>query len=185
MQQRSGDHCRRITRHRTHRGLSQKHRPARSMPIPARSPAGSPGSTAPKAHGWVIARALPTPLPHQTWYCARCCRYCPGDRAPWPGSLPRGEGDHDPGIGCFFDDLTHRFVGFGGDRFQVFYHCTMGGAINDPPLLTDGALLGTSFAVPGTCSCLFRTAVLNGAGRRVPVFGIGFQWRFDRHEIGA
>jgi SagB-type dehydrogenase family enzyme len=35
------------------------------------------------------------------------------------------------GIGCFFDDLTHRTFGLEGDDFQVLYHFTMGGAIDD------------------------------------------------------
>jgi SagB-type dehydrogenase family enzyme len=35
------------------------------------------------------------------------------------------------GIGCFFDDLTHRTFGIEGDGFQVLYHFTMGGAIDD------------------------------------------------------
>ena len=40
------------------------------------------------------------------------------------------------GIGCFFDDLTHRVFGLEGDRFQVLYHFTMGGAVDDPRLKT-------------------------------------------------
>jgi hypothetical protein len=40
------------------------------------------------------------------------------------------------GIGCFFDDLTHRVFGLEGDRFQVLYHFTMGGAVDDPRLRT-------------------------------------------------
>jgi SagB-type dehydrogenase family enzyme len=35
------------------------------------------------------------------------------------------------GIGCFFDDLTHRTFGLKSDGFQVLYHFTMGGAIDD------------------------------------------------------
>jgi SagB-type dehydrogenase family enzyme len=41
------------------------------------------------------------------------------------------------GIGCFFDDLTHRSFGITGDRFQVLYHFTMGGPVDDPRLETD------------------------------------------------
>jgi SagB-type dehydrogenase family enzyme len=41
------------------------------------------------------------------------------------------------GIGCFFDDATHRAFGLAGDRFQVLYHFTMGGALDDPRLQTD------------------------------------------------
>jgi len=40
------------------------------------------------------------------------------------------------GIGCFFDDLTHQVFGIEGDRFQVLYHFTMGGAVDDPRLRT-------------------------------------------------
>jgi hypothetical protein len=40
------------------------------------------------------------------------------------------------GIGCFFDDLTHRVFGLEGDCFQVLYHFTMGGAVDDPRLRT-------------------------------------------------
>jgi hypothetical protein len=35
------------------------------------------------------------------------------------------------GIGCFFDDLTHRTFGISDDRFQVLYQFTMGGALDD------------------------------------------------------
>ncbi len=40
------------------------------------------------------------------------------------------------GIGCFFDDLTHRVFGLPGDHFQVLYHFTMGGPVDDPRLQT-------------------------------------------------
>jgi SagB-type dehydrogenase family enzyme len=40
------------------------------------------------------------------------------------------------GIGCFFDDVTHRMFGLRGDRFQVLYHFTMGGPVDDPRLQT-------------------------------------------------
>jgi len=40
------------------------------------------------------------------------------------------------GIGCFFDDLSHRVFGLEGDCFQVLYHFTMGGAVDDPRLRT-------------------------------------------------
>jgi SagB-type dehydrogenase family enzyme len=36
------------------------------------------------------------------------------------------------GIGCFFDDMTHRTFGLTNDSFQVLYHLTMGGALEDP-----------------------------------------------------
>jgi hypothetical protein len=40
------------------------------------------------------------------------------------------------GIGCFFDDLTHRTFGLDDDRFQVLYHFTMGGPVEDSRLRT-------------------------------------------------
>lgn len=40
------------------------------------------------------------------------------------------------GIGCFFDDLTHRVFGLTGDRFQVLYHFTVGGPVDDMRLQT-------------------------------------------------
>jgi SagB-type dehydrogenase family enzyme len=40
------------------------------------------------------------------------------------------------GIGCFFDDLTHRTFGLDDDRFQVLYHFTMGGAVEDVRIQT-------------------------------------------------
>ena len=40
------------------------------------------------------------------------------------------------GIGCFFDDVSHRTFELTGDGFQVLYHFTMGGAIDDARLQT-------------------------------------------------
>ena len=40
------------------------------------------------------------------------------------------------GIGCFFDDLTHRTFDIKDDRFQVLYHFTMGGALDDARIQT-------------------------------------------------
>jgi nitroreductase len=40
------------------------------------------------------------------------------------------------GIGCFFDDLSHQAFGLTGDRFQVLYHFTMGGPVDDERLQT-------------------------------------------------
>jgi SagB-type dehydrogenase family enzyme len=40
------------------------------------------------------------------------------------------------GIGCFFDGLTHQTIGLKGDAFQVLYHFTLGGAIDDVRLQT-------------------------------------------------
>jgi hypothetical protein len=39
-------------------------------------------------------------------------------------------------IGCFFDDDSHRTFALTGDGFQVLYHFTMGGAIDDARLQT-------------------------------------------------
>jgi len=46
-------------------------------------------------------------------------------------------GIRSTGIGCFFDDLTHQVFGLTGDRFQVLYHFTMGGPVDDSRLQTD------------------------------------------------
>jgi len=40
------------------------------------------------------------------------------------------------GIGCFFDELTHRTFGLKGDAFQVLYHFTVGAPIDDDRLQT-------------------------------------------------
>jgi SagB-type dehydrogenase family enzyme len=48
-------------------------------------------------------------------------------------------GIRSTGIGCFFDDLTHRVFGLTGDRFQVLYHFTVGGSVDDPRLQTHPA----------------------------------------------
>ncbi len=40
------------------------------------------------------------------------------------------------GIGCFFDDATHKVFGLTGDRYQVLYHFTMGGPVEDRRLQT-------------------------------------------------
>jgi SagB-type dehydrogenase family enzyme len=45
-------------------------------------------------------------------------------------------GIRSTGIGCFFDDLTHQVFGLTDDRFQVLYHFTMGGPVDDPRLQT-------------------------------------------------
>jgi hypothetical protein len=45
-------------------------------------------------------------------------------------------GIRSTGIGCFFDDLTHRVFGLTGDRFQVLYHFTLGAPLDDPRLQT-------------------------------------------------
>jgi hypothetical protein len=40
------------------------------------------------------------------------------------------------GIGCFFDDLVHEFLGLKNMNFQTLYHFTIGGAIYDDRVLT-------------------------------------------------
>jgi SagB-type dehydrogenase family enzyme len=40
------------------------------------------------------------------------------------------------GMGCFFDDVTHKLLGFPGDAFQDLYHFTVGKAVEDPRLTT-------------------------------------------------
>ena len=45
-------------------------------------------------------------------------------------------GIRSTGIGCFFDDVTHRAFGLRGDQFQVLYHFTVGGPVDDVRLQT-------------------------------------------------
>ena len=40
------------------------------------------------------------------------------------------------GIGCFFDDPVHEFLGLQDMRFQSLYHFTVGGALHDDRILT-------------------------------------------------
>jgi hypothetical protein len=40
------------------------------------------------------------------------------------------------GIGCYFDDVFHEFLGLTGEEFQDLYHFTVGGAIEDHRLMT-------------------------------------------------
>ncbi|MGQ9491563.1 MAG: SagB/ThcOx family dehydrogenase [Anaerolineae bacterium] len=40
------------------------------------------------------------------------------------------------GIGCFFDDGVHDFLGLRGQQFQSLYHFTVGGPVEDPRLTT-------------------------------------------------
>lgn len=40
------------------------------------------------------------------------------------------------GIGCYFDDSTHEVLGLRDRRFQVLYHFTVGGPVDDPRLRT-------------------------------------------------
>jgi len=41
------------------------------------------------------------------------------------------------GIGCFLDDASKQVFGIAGDRFEVLYHFTMGGPVEDTRLQTD------------------------------------------------
>ena len=43
------------------------------------------------------------------------------------------------GIGCFFDELSHQALGIRDTTFQVIYHFTMGGAVEDKRLRTTSA----------------------------------------------
>jgi hypothetical protein len=43
------------------------------------------------------------------------------------------------GIGCFFDDPVHEFLGLQDLNFQTLYHFTIGGAIHDDRILTHPA----------------------------------------------
>ena len=40
------------------------------------------------------------------------------------------------GIGCFFDDPVHEFLGLKDMSFQILYHFTIGGAVHDDRILT-------------------------------------------------
>jgi hypothetical protein len=51
------------------------------------------------------------------------------------------------GIGCFFDDQSKQVFGIAGGRFEVLYHFTMGGPVEDARLQTEppyAHLSGTS-----------------------------------------
>ncbi|HUK57057.1 MAG TPA: SagB/ThcOx family dehydrogenase [Nitrospiria bacterium] len=48
------------------------------------------------------------------------------------------------GIGCFFDDPMHSFLGLEGFKYQDLYHFTMGGHVEDPRLTTLPAYPSTS-----------------------------------------
>ena len=45
-------------------------------------------------------------------------------------------GIRSTGIGCFFDDATHRLIGLKGSAWQDLYHFTLGGPVDDPRLQT-------------------------------------------------
>jgi hypothetical protein len=40
------------------------------------------------------------------------------------------------GIGCFFDDPVHQVLGFSDATYQLLYHFTTGGPVEDPRLTT-------------------------------------------------
>jgi hypothetical protein len=45
-------------------------------------------------------------------------------------------GTRGTGIGCYFDDVSHRLLGLAGDDWQDLYHFTVGGPIEDRRLRT-------------------------------------------------
>ena len=45
-------------------------------------------------------------------------------------------GIRSTGIGCFFDDSTHRVAEMKGHTFQDLYHFTLGGPVDDDRLVT-------------------------------------------------
>ncbi len=40
------------------------------------------------------------------------------------------------GIGCYFDDEVHRYLGLRDETFQSLYHFTVGSPLDDPRLTT-------------------------------------------------
>ena len=48
-------------------------------------------------------------------------------------------GIRSTGIGCYFDDPMHEVLGVTDMRFQDLYHFTVGGAVEDERLRTEGA----------------------------------------------
>jgi hypothetical protein len=46
-------------------------------------------------------------------------------------------GAQGTGIGCYFDDIVHRVLGFDTNRFQDLYHFTVGSAVTDTRLGSD------------------------------------------------
>ena len=50
-------------------------------------------------------------------------------------------GIRSTGIGCFFDDSTHRVAGMKGHTFQDLYHFTLGGPVDDDRLVTPMPIL--------------------------------------------
>jgi SagB-type dehydrogenase family enzyme len=49
------------------------------------------------------------------------------------------------GIGCFFDDPSKQVFGISGDRFEVLYHFTMGGPVEDRRLQTEPPYPSTNY----------------------------------------
>ncbi len=43
------------------------------------------------------------------------------------------------GIGCFFDDVVHKLLGFNDNTYQSLYHFTIGGALEDTRITTQSA----------------------------------------------
>jgi hypothetical protein len=46
------------------------------------------------------------------------------------------------GIGCFFDDETHEFLGLKTAKLQTIYHFTVGAALTDARIATEPAYPG-------------------------------------------
>jgi hypothetical protein len=43
------------------------------------------------------------------------------------------------GVGCFFDDETHAFIGLTSQNFQTLYHFTLGAPLTDKRIATEPA----------------------------------------------
>jgi len=54
------------------------------------------------------------------------------------------------GIGCFLDDTSKQVFGISGDRFEVLYHFTLGGAVEDGRLLTEPPYPSTIYDLKST-----------------------------------
>jgi hypothetical protein len=50
-----------------------------------------------------------------------------------------GFGLRGTGVGCFFDDETHAFLGMKSTQLQTIYHFTIGAPLNDTRIATEPA----------------------------------------------
>ena len=48
-----------------------------------------------------------------------------------------GYGLRGTGIGCYFDDPVHEFLGLKDTSFQSMYHFTIGGQLNDKRIMSE------------------------------------------------